>query len=119
MTRLPQPAPDEQKVAPAPIPPGRERRAERKRATALDGQSLTVALAGKPGLTRLSDAIAQKVGDLQTKHEQAANLIDKATELNAQTLQFLHGLVGGGNSTTYGARGTTTVRQSVLVDRRA
>jgi flagellar biosynthesis/type III secretory pathway chaperone len=94
-------------------------RAERKRATALDGQPLNAAVSGKPGLTRLSAAIAQKVGALQTRHEQAANLIEKATELNAQTLQFLHSLVGGGNSTTYGVRGTTTVRQSVLVDRRA
>jgi flagellar biosynthesis/type III secretory pathway chaperone len=94
-------------------------RVERKRAVALDGQSLTEALAQKPNLARLNNAIADKVRELQAKHAQSASLIEKATELNAQTLQFLHSLVDASNSTTYGARGATKVRQSVLVDRRA
>src|SRR5262249_47616984 len=94
-------------------------RVERKRTVALDGQSLTEALAQKPNLARLNNAIAGKVRELQAKHAQSANLIVKATELNAQTLQFLHSLVDASNSTTYGVRGTTKVRQSVLVDRRA
>lgn len=95
-------------------------RAERKRAAALDGHPLVDALTHEPHLAPLADTIAAAVQRLQSKHTQTKSLIEKAAELNGQTIQFLQRLVGA-SVPAYGARGGVDGghRASLLLDGRA
>jgi flagellar biosynthesis/type III secretory pathway chaperone len=93
-------------------------RAERKRLAALNGGALADAVAREPRLARLSQAIAHSVRELRARHANTHDLIEKAAELNGQTIQFLQHLVGV-TSPTYGGRVASTPRPSVLLDGRA
>jgi flagellar biosynthesis/type III secretory pathway chaperone len=93
-------------------------RAERLRVAALEGSPIQAVIASEARLTRLSDAIASAVRDLQAKNARNASLIQRSAELNAQSIQFLQRLVSA-EAPAYGTRGQAPARHSVLVDSRA
>src|SRR3954454_16643292 len=64
----------------------RLQRAETKRQTVLEGSTLGEVVQREAHLMRLHEAIADAVRELQAKHARTNNLLEKAAELNGQTI---------------------------------
>jgi flagellar biosynthesis/type III secretory pathway chaperone len=93
-------------------------RAEAARQAALNGEALESAVAASVRAQHVYTSIAAAVTDLRARQARNASLLEQTAALADQTLNFLHRLVTT-PSPSYGARGYTVQRRSMLVDGRA
>jgi hypothetical protein len=98
-------------------------RAEAQRSAALAGRALDDLLAALPAtdgprLRRVSDAIGQLVVQVRDRNARNADVLRKAADLTALTVQFLQRLLGT-QAQPYSPAGVPVRAQSLLVDSRA